>query len=239
MQFVITNDGSPTIYDPSFKEHHHSLIGAYTEARYKFAELSKNILEQKNKVQLLDLPFGLGYNLIATIDLAEQLPNKPFIECTAIEKDLSVIQQIAVCPFEDDLQTKFNSLKALSFGENKICANNFSVELIIADLRETLPRLHKTYDLIFYDPFSPKTAPELWSKENVLFHLARLLSQDGLLITYTASNKVRKGLQEVGLNILPGAAVGRKMPGTIASKNKLAGGFTEETLAKILKAQSY
>ncbi|HEY9885644.1 MAG TPA: hypothetical protein V6C96_00140, partial [Vampirovibrionales bacterium] len=83
MEFVITQDGSPTIYDVQTGEHHHSLIGAYTEGFYKFAEVARPILEKKEKVRILDLPFGLGYNLIATLDLlkSKEVKNKPFIEC--------------------------------------------------------------------------------------------------------------------------------------------------------------
>ena len=239
MHYVITQDGSPTIYDENFKEHHHSLIGAYTEAFYKFAQLASTVLRSKNTIKLLDLPFGLGYNLVATLDLCQTLPNKPFIECTAIEKDFEIIQKIAVCPFEENLKNKFEPLKVLSCGQNQIHGKYFSLYLIIEDLLLALPKLKDNFDLIYYDAFSPRSAPALWSKDNVFKYLAENLNENGFLITYTASNKVRKGLLELGLNIAPTSALGRKMPGTIASKQKLSNRFTEETWQKIQKAQSY
>jgi hypothetical protein len=45
--FATTNDGSPTIWDESVGEHHHSMVGAYTEAKFKFASVALSILEKK------------------------------------------------------------------------------------------------------------------------------------------------------------------------------------------------
>ncbi|MDX1918911.1 MAG: MnmC family methyltransferase [Candidatus Caenarcaniphilales bacterium] len=236
MQFVITSDGSPTIYDPAFGEHHHSLVGAYTEARYKFAEVARSSLEKKAQVNLLDLPFGLGYNLIATLDL--ELPVK--IKCTAIELDERVIGAIKNCLFDRSLKKKFEILYPLSDGVRELGHDLFELKLLIGDLREVLPTLAPaSFDLIYYDSFSPRASPELWSFDRVLKPLADLLTIDGLMITYTASPKVRKGLKEAGLYIAPGPAVGRKCPGTIAAKYDLNGCFETETLRKIDQAKPY
>ncbi|MDX1920663.1 MAG: MnmC family methyltransferase [Candidatus Caenarcaniphilales bacterium] len=255
MQFTITQDGSPTIYDPIFKEHHHSLIGAYTEARYKFAEVAKSLFTARSTISstikpaisLLDLPFGLGYNLIATLDVFDNT----FINCTAIELDLAVLEALPLCPFDEELKQKFVKLFPLAEGKKRIQKSNFNLELILGDLLEVLPELaateHNKYDLIFYDSFSPRSAPGLWSKDNVLKYFYELLKEDGLLITYTASNKVRKGLLELGFQIAPSVSVGRKMPGTLAFKagknNPLSftklQSFTEETWQKINKSASY
>ncbi|MDJ0624995.1 MAG: MnmC family methyltransferase [Candidatus Caenarcaniphilales bacterium] len=250
IEFVKTKDGSPTIYDPETGEHHHSLIGSYTEARYKFAEVARSIIQKKSRINLLDLPFGLGYNLIATLDVLREVENtskkdngnsvkQKFLECVAVEKDRKVIEAIGYYPWQEPLKGKFVQLKNVLNEGNQIEAKDFSLNLIIDDLLLVLPKIHQSFDLIFYDPFSPKTSPDLWSREKVLKFFYELLAPGGLLITYTASNKVRKGLQEVGFYIAPSVAVGRKMPGTIASKEPLEASFSEETFEKIQKASSY
>lgn len=256
MQFIITQDGTPTIYDTKYQEHHHSLIGAYTEARYKFVEMALPIIKQKSRIQLLDLPFGLGYNLIATLKTIHDLKLSVFLESTAIENDFEIIKQIAELAknqeiWKDnniDLNHYFSLIAGHSNQVNHIERANFTSSLIIDDLLRALPKLtDNSFDIIYYDSFSPRVVPALWSKESVLFHLNRILKVDGILITYTASNKVRKGLLELGLNIAPSNPVGRKMPGTIASKKALSllfresqiESFSEETMNKIKKAQSY
>ena len=258
MEFVITQDGSPTLFDFHYKEHHHSMIGAYTEARYKFIEESlpviKNLVRNnKKEIRLLDLPFGLGYNFVALLKYLKEetgeIKEKTFkISCFACEKDKEVIKKISEFPLEHELKNYFRLLEKLvhtNLSDNKIQGEDFRLSLFLGDLLDFLPRLsesHKeNFDLIFYDPFSPRTAPELWSKENVLKYFYELLDENGLFITYTASNKVRKGLLELGFEIYPSSPIGRKMPGTLASKSKLLKErfFTEETQSKINRAESY
>ena len=259
--FVITQDGTPTLWDSQVGEHHHSLIGAYTEARYKFVEIALPIIKSKSRVSLLDLPFGLGYNLIAILKTIDDLALNCFVDCVAIEKDLEVIRKIAQlvedksiwsqCNIGNELIQYFEKISFFSNGIQNISADSFQAKLLIDDLLIVLPKLESnSFDLIFYDPFSPRVSPSLWSKDNVLVHLERILNKGGMLITYTASNKVRKGLLEVGLSIAPGNAVGRKMPGTIASKAKHQDiifnsnyisqeTFTKETWEKINRSISY
>jgi tRNA U34 5-methylaminomethyl-2-thiouridine-forming methyltransferase MnmC len=253
MQFVITQDGSPTIYDPNFGEHHHILQGAYTEASQKFALIAKRWLCRNNfvlpnsKIRLLDLPFGLGYNLIASLDVLLKAPiGVGCIECTAIEFDQKVLEAIATCPFDEVLKKQFEVLLPLSKGVRQIRDPSFGLDLLLGDLRVELPLLakyKKLYDLIFYDSFSPRSAPELWSTEKVLQYFYDLLDDNGLLVTYSASNKVRRGLLGLGFYVAPSDSVGRKMPGTVAAKNpellKVFGDFTEATLLKISKTKSY
>lgn len=246
--FVLTKDDSLTLYDPEYKEHHHSLVGAYTEAKEKFIKLTKewlNILkDQPHTIEILDLPFGLGYNHLVLIDECPQLN----IYTTAIEKDPSVIKLISEYPDEHELKRLFQNLNKLDHSQYKQIINkdNWQLELWIEDLFLALPQLYKEdrkYDFIYYDPFSPRSCPDFWSESRVLFYLSKILKPEGLFITYSSSNKVRKALQNLGLYIAPSIAVGRKMPGTIASFSPrihdLGYEFSTETLKKIEKAQAY
>lgn len=246
-EFIITQDGTPTLYDESTGEHHHSLVGAYTEALYKFVKISEPVIKNINNLKVLDLPFGLGYNLIALIKYFEENNINQNINCTAIELDSKVLDKIQDYPANHELKKYFQLIEIVNKLPNKIENNKFNLQLYNKNLLEVLPELSlaepEEYNLIYYDPFSPRSAPDLWSKNNVLNYLSILLNkQQGLFITYSASNKVRKALYELGLYIAPSHAVGRKMPGTIASYNKqlLQGQeFTEETWAKIHKTTVY
>lgn len=250
--FVITQDGTPTLYDESTGEHHHSLVGAYTEALYKFVNISQPVINacQNHNLKVLDLPFGLGYNLIALIKFFEENNINKYISCTAIELDFKVLEKIKDYPQEHELKKYFQLIENIDTINNHQLNSqkkNFSLNLHNDDLLTILPELSnqeaEEYNLIYYDPFSPRVAPTLWSKEYVLSHLSTLLNKDnGLFITYSASNKVRKALYELGLYIAPSRAVGRKMPGTIASFNQellQRQEFTEETWTKIHKTTVY
>ena len=188
MTFVYTQDGSVTLYDWKSGEHHHSLIGAYTEAYEKFIELSQNIIHNNQEIKILDLPFGLGYNLVALLKYLDKNNFKNKISCTAIEKDINIINKIADYPDCQDIHELSKYFQIINSQPDYL-------DLKIGDLRDILPSLEEKYNLIYYDPFSPRTMPELWT-QNILSEFARLLNKkQGLFITYTASNKVRRGLR--------------------------------------------
>ena len=58
-----TNDGSVGLYSTDFNDIYHSATGALTEAYEKFIypEDFNNLL-QKDKIKVLDICYGIGYN---------------------------------------------------------------------------------------------------------------------------------------------------------------------------------
>ncbi|HIP86119.1 MAG TPA: hypothetical protein EYH18_00575, partial [Aquifex sp.] len=76
---VITADGSFTFYHPLFGESYHSIsAGAIGESLKKFL-LPSNLLwkaKRQKEIYLLEVGFGLGYNLTVTaVKLKEVRPN--------------------------------------------------------------------------------------------------------------------------------------------------------------------
>lgn len=69
---------------------------------------------------------------------------------------------------------------------------------------------------MFYDPFSPKVNTEMWTV-NIFRIVKRLMKDDGILATYSASLAVRKGLIEAGFRIGLVEPVGRKSYSTVAT----------------------
>ena len=239
-QFIFTADGSPTLYCPKHGEHHHSLIGAYTEAREKYVVLAEPWLARGGRLRVLDLPFGLGYNLAALLAELDQAGHDVHVDCTAVELDQTVISLISQYPADLPLSEYFKAIA------DRLSGSEHQLRLLRGDLLTVLPDLvaeeADSYDLIFYDPFSPRVAPALWSQEQALKPLASLLAPSGLLVTYTASPKVRQGLLRLGLAVGPSRAVGRKMPGTVASWSASClrqGVFSAAVSAQIARAKPY
>ena len=89
MKLYITEDGSPTLYNNNFKEYYHSKSGALEEAFEKFVNPCKiKELASNNNIKILDIGFGLGYNVIAAIDTALKQNKKCVIEIISLEKNL-------------------------------------------------------------------------------------------------------------------------------------------------------
>ncbi|HMK54096.1 MAG TPA: MnmC family methyltransferase [Methanobacteriaceae archaeon] len=92
---------------------------------------------------------------------------------------------------------------------------NINIRINTGDARLVVKNLKGPYHAVFLDPFSPTKSPELFTVE-FLSELARLLSSNGLLLTYTAAAPVRSALLEAGLEVGEGPPVGRR-GGTVSS----------------------
>ena len=69
-----------------------------------------------------------------------------------------------------------------------------------------------TFDLVYFDAFAPDTQPELWTAD-VFRRIFDILSEGGLLVTYSAKGTVKRNLREAGFDVkrLPGALGKRHM----------------------------
>jgi tRNA U34 5-methylaminomethyl-2-thiouridine-forming methyltransferase MnmC len=75
--------------------------------------------------------------------------------------------------------------------------------MLIGDARQTIQQLidqNVQADSIFFDPFSPRRCPQLWSVD-FFGQVVRCLATTGKIATYSRSAAVRSALLEVGLQI--------------------------------------
>src|SRR5262249_44826068 len=76
--------------------------------------------------------------------------------------------------------------------------------------------------------------PDLWSPD-FLREVARRMAPGSRLSTYSASLSVRAALRAAGLKVGPGARVGTKSSGTIASPDLDPGPFDARTARRVEK----
>ena len=100
---------------------------------------------------------------------------------------------------------------------HKIKKNNIEINIIIGDAKETINNIHETFDAVFFDPFSPKKCPELWTLE-IFQKINQLMKPGAILATYSCATHVRNKLKDVGFDVQDGPIFGRKSPATIAIK---------------------
>jgi len=87
--------------------------------------------------------------------------------------------------------------------------------LLEGDVRARLPDA-PTPDLIYWDPFSPKTDAPLWTLDCFAGVLAACAEHDSELFTYSASTAVRAALLGAGFVVARGAPTGSKVETTLA-----------------------
>jgi tRNA U34 5-methylaminomethyl-2-thiouridine-forming methyltransferase MnmC len=221
---IITADNTETFMNEEVKESYHSQTGAVEEALKKYAipckirDLAKQIKDGKSeagKITILDVCSGLGYNGAMAISQALEEHPKCEIEVIGLEFDPNILQKIAEVnppiPF-------YKHYKKLNKNNLELIEGRVTVRVILGDARETCKVLDtEKFDAIFFDPFSPKSAPEMWQVP-FFKEMFRVLKPTGILATYSCARMVRENMSEAGLFYDDGPIVGRRGPGTIASK---------------------
>ena len=231
MQKITTPDGSVTFHNEEFDEAYHSKSGAKEEAVKKFVEpcLIKEIAKT-GKLKILDVCFGLGYNTAAAIDAAlEENPNC-MIDVVGLEKDHMILEIASFldAPFshfyviQDAIKNNYiynkNNLKIpLVLPKELLIAKQLVIQIVLGDATKTIKEVTGEFDAIFFDPFSPKKCPELWTEE-MFRECHRLLRKNGRLATYSCARIVRDNMHAVGLTIIDGPKVWRRGPSTIGVK---------------------
>lgn len=206
---IITNDGSPSLMSSKFKESYHSTNGAENESQYVF--IDKGLLYKQNytSLNILEIGFGTGLNTLLTIEHSHLFRNIYYesLEKFPVTKD---IYQAFYHSFKNERQSMLK----------KIHENEWNIEISIKT-NFTLQKKHiclqkyssqKKFDLIYFDAFSPRTQPEMWSKHN-LNVMYTLLNKNGSLVTYCAKGEVKRHLKEIGFKVetLPGPPYKREM----------------------------
>lgn len=231
---VETDDGTYTLKSQTrgdSSETMHTIHGALSEARRKFAEPAE--LKGKKSISVLDICSGLGFNVAATLD--NIMDDEFFMEGALefLEIDLVEISWetlaaalIIPCPLKSHqiikkaIENYLIHQGLLIFpAEEKELPGFVDIRVHCEDARKMIMKIpeKQRYDAVFLDPFSPARSPELYSKE-FLSRVRTLLKEDGIILTYTSAAPVRYVLLDAGLEVGEGPAMGRS-GGTIASFN--------------------
>jgi chorismate dehydratase len=241
-----TADGSSTFAHPVHGEAGHSLDGAWTQARERYARdarIRARALELEaagvRELRLLDVGTGLGLNLAAALEALTG--TGVALRATSLEIDADVLRLAIAGPREPaDLEVHHARVRnaiasALEHGTSApIPPSGWTLELHLGDAREALGRLDpmRRFDAVFLDPFSPKVEPDLWSRAFLAAVAARMAS-GAMLSTYSAATAVRVGLAAAGLVVGAGGRVGRKREGTLASLDVLLPAFDAKVARRI------
>jgi len=219
MDKIKTKDSSITFFNEKYSEHYHSTSGALDEAFGKFAIPC----HLKDGMKVLDICFGLGYNSLAGITMAN-------VDMIALENDPMILKQIKniempsnyTNPIKNYNKNDFPKTLKTNYEKIKEAARNLSyadkrarIRIIIGDARETIKKLDMEFDAVFLDPFSPRKCPELWTGE-FFMDIRKLMKKDAILATYSCARSVRDNLANSGFRIEDGPSIGRRAPSTIA-----------------------
>ena len=192
---VQTSDGSATLYSAGFDEAYHSpKDGALHESLQKHVLSAFRFVGEREKLAILDICFGLGYNTLATLYHIRRRGLRTKVHIVSPELDRGLVESLGSFGYPEEFAEFGKIIDELSRNFHYE-DEQFRIDLLIGDARETLPTLSEKFDIVYQDAFSPKKNPMLWTRE-YFSEIRRLLRDDGVLTTYSVAAAVRMGLHE-------------------------------------------
>lgn len=183
----------------------------------KILELNPNIFVEvialENDIEIL--------KQIAMIDVPENyqrihrelsLINK-FIESKALEdlykEDCSLESNGIKLYLEKNKKTNFNLI---------IQSKSFRITILLGDARKRILDIEDSFfNAVFFDPFSPKECPELWTIDFISAVVGK--SKAGAYIsTYSSARVVKDNFAKAGCEIFEGPKLNRRSGGVLAKK---------------------
>ena len=199
-----TSDGSKTLYISELNENYHSHHGALQEARHVFIDNGLKTV-QNYEINILELGFGTGLNVLVTIDEFLKTDKNHVIHYSTIEKypvDECEVTELSYDSFFDEPNIKEYYRKLHECEWNKITEvfPNFFFTKYHCDFYDLKDlELHKI-NLVYYDCFGARVQPDLWEKP--LFEMvADKMEMGGLLTTYSSKGSVRRILEELNFKV--------------------------------------
>lgn len=214
-EFVLTADGSHSIYLPDMDEHYHSIHGAIAESTHIF--IQSGLLEMaktKQEIKLFEVGMGTGLNVLMTVLAAakEKLQlNYHTIEAYPLSiKEISLLNYMKHLDEEGAEKILLDIHQAAWDIEVPLC-NNFLLKKYHANLLafDTAEK----FDLIYFDAFAPEKQAEMWDIK-VFEKIIAWMNTGAILVTYCVKGEVRRKLQSLGLAI-------EKIPGPIGGKREI------------------
>lgn len=210
---IQTADGSLTIRHAHLGQDFHSSEGALFEAWQLYivaSGLKEQLQHNRDRIYVLDVGMGLGYNACATIAAWFNSPGLCPLQLTSLEIDPKLIESLAGAEapwcrgWSDAWLEGPRNLRIQ--GQDRWFAQikhpSSQQELIwqikIADATQVpIPDVADGYQYIWQDPFTPELNPGMWSAE-WFTKVRQTAHTDAILMTYSVSRAVKDALAQAG-----------------------------------------
>lgn len=196
-RILTTADGSTTLRLDHMNECYHSMHGAIRESEHVFINAGLENCSRKPLVDVLELGLGTGLNALLTQQWAEK--NCITVSMVSIEKFPLGIEFTANLVFPGITPEAIHRLHDAPWHERVWLSPFFSIEKQEIDVRDFVYD-SETFDVVYFDAFSPEKQPELWT-DSIFEKMFNLLWMGGALVTYCAKGDVRRGLQRAGFKV--------------------------------------
>ena len=206
VEYVITNDGSNTLYSKEFDQNYHSQKeGALNESLSKHIIPSLTYHKDKKELNILDICFGLGYNTLATLYYIKKNKLDIKVNIFSPEFDKELLLSLKDFNYPAEFKEFENIIKTIS-QELYYKDENTTIEIFNGDAREYLKSLDNTtketkgFDIVYQDAFSSDVNRLLWTQE-YFGQIKSLLNDDAIITTYSIATPIRLSIYNNNLTI--------------------------------------
>ncbi len=218
-QIYTTGDGSPTLYftrsSDNYIEKMHNAKGAYAESLYIYGDaldkaMDWNINWSEQPLTIGSLGLGLAYNEIISIAriLKKQAANNTSIayQLISFEKDQSLTEELHKWIHDQNtpLAVHYNWILDQTAKDHQITPQELKSELKTAieqnrwQIRGEFPEqltIQDKFHIFYYDAFSNKMSPELWTDEVLQNFIANHTADRSMISTYAATGAMKRALK--------------------------------------------
>jgi queuine tRNA-ribosyltransferase len=221
-EIVETRGGAAAVLDRSVGEVMHPVIGASAEAERLYvaqSRLRERLARPGPPLVLFDVGLGAGANALAALRAAREAGEAVrALEVVSFERDTGALALAASDAGAPRLGLSPADVRAaralLATGLHR--EGRAAWRLVPGDARETLPAEAAPAEVVFWDPFSPRRDPALWTV--AAFSALRPRCAPGLgLFTYSTATAVRSALLLAGFWVGIGDPTGPKAGTTAAA----------------------
>jgi tRNA U34 5-methylaminomethyl-2-thiouridine-forming methyltransferase MnmC len=197
-QIIQTDDDSLSVFNSIMKETYHSRFGAITESQKVFIENGfLSLKDSSERINILEFGFGTGLNALLTLNEAKdkQIFYKS-LELFPLALNMVISLKYTSNECYKHLESDFLEMHKAPWNADVAINDHFVLHKSLTDFNDFQTEI-SSYDLIYFDAFSPETQPALWS-EDVFKKLFDSLKPGGILVTYSSKGIVKKTLRDVG-----------------------------------------
>lgn len=215
VEFVITSDGSKTLYHPAIGEHYHSRHGAVQESRHVFLGMGLGHFVTQHRphvVNVLEIGFGTGLNFLLTVDDCHA--KGIGLDYTGVEAyplSMATLSQTGYGDYVPPaLWASFLARYADSLTAPQTILDGCSLE--VAHCKALEFTTENQFDVLYFDAFAAVHQPEMWT-EGTLRHVCAFLRPGGVFVTYAITGHLKRTLKSLGFTVekVPGAPGKREM----------------------------
>lgn len=204
-EIVISGDGSPTLISPHFHSSYHSINGSVTESEVVFIQAGLHYLQERSfhTIKVFEMGFGTGLNALLSLKWGrDHLIKLEYHSIEAYPISLPLAHQLNYGQLYD-LTPEYSCLHEAAWNTVVEISPEFRLHKHLGLLENFESKL--SFDVIFYDAFSPTDQPNLWD-EFMMTKMYNLLENEGILVSYCAKGSFKRALKSSGFIVenLPG-----------------------------------